>query len=68
MLFSSTNQTSNNRENVELVSPLINPASKGPANHVSELSISHLTPGITKDGEVLQPKKFPGFTKVHSSV
>lgn len=55
-------------KNTELVSPLINPTSKGPADHVSELSISHLTPGITKDGEVLQPKMSMSCTKFYYSI
>lgn len=38
--------------------PLIDSASKSLANHVSKLSISHLTPGITINSKVLQRNKF----------
>lgn len=34
--------------------PLINSASKGLANHVSEFSIGHLTPSVTTHSKVLR--------------
>lgn len=50
-------QASSDKEMIENESPFINSAGKGLAHHVPKFCISHLTPGITIDGKVLQANK-----------
>lgn len=58
LLPTEKNETLKSQRRIKPDWPFINSASKSPANHVSKFCISHFTPSITKNSEVLHYKSY----------